>query len=41
MSNAYTPAAKQFGRRIRIAYFAVLALLFVARMWSVHGVTTA
>lgn len=38
MSNAYTPAAKQFGRRIRIAYFAVLALLFVARMWSVHGV---
>jgi PAS domain S-box-containing protein len=38
MSSAYTPAAKLFGRRIRIAYFAVLALLFLARMWSVHGV---
>ena len=38
MSSAFTPAAKQFGRRIRIAYCAVLALLFLARMWSVHGV---
>jgi PAS domain S-box-containing protein len=38
MSNAYTPAAKLFGRRIRMAYVAVLALLFLARMWSVHGV---
>ena len=38
MSNAYTPAAKLFGRQIRIAYIAVLVLLFFARMWSVHGV---
>ena len=37
-SAAYTPAAKLFGRRLRFAYFAVLALLFLARMWSVHGV---
>jgi PAS domain S-box-containing protein len=27
-----------FGRRIRIAYVTVLILLFIARMWSVHGV---
>src|SRR5580693_4445138 len=38
MSNSYTPAAKLFGRRIRIMYVAVLVLLFLARMWSVHGV---
>ena len=38
MSNSYTPAAKLFGRRIRIMYVAVLVLLFMARMWSVHGV---
>src|SRR5258708_38181567 len=38
MSNSYTPAAKLFGRRIRIMYVAVLVLLFTARMWSVHGV---
>src|SRR5260370_27812547 len=38
MSNSYPPAAKLFGRRIRIMYVAVLVLLFTARMWSVHGV---
>src|ERR1700694_3359114 len=38
MSNSFTPAAKQFGRRIRTAYIVVLVLLFLARMWSVHGV---
>ena len=38
MSNSFTPAAKLFGRQIRIAYIAVLVLLFLARMWSVHGV---
>src|SRR5258708_40097191 len=38
MSNSYTPDAKLFGRRIRIMYVAVLVLLFLARMWSVHGV---
>jgi two-component system, sensor histidine kinase and response regulator len=38
MSNSYTPAAALFGRRIRITYVALLLLLFVARMWTVHGV---
>jgi hypothetical protein len=38
MSNSYTPAATLFGRRIRITYVAVLVLLFIARMWTVHGV---
>src|SRR5882724_2523024 len=38
MSNSYTPAAKLIGRRIRLMYVAVLVLLFLARMWSVHGV---
>src|ERR1700687_4101606 len=38
MPNSYTPAAKLFGRRIRIMYAAVLVLLFLARMWSLHGV---
>jgi len=38
MSNSFTPAAKLFGRQIRIAYIAVLVLLFFARMWTVHGV---
>src|SRR5882724_9638887 len=38
MSNSFTPAAKLFGRQIRIAYIAALILLFFARMWSVHGV---
>jgi hypothetical protein len=38
MSNLFTPAAKQFGRRIRTAYIVVLVLLFLARMWTVHGV---
>ena len=38
MSNVHTPAAASFGRRIRITYLTVLALLFVARMWGVHGV---
>ncbi len=38
MSDSYTPAAKLLGRRIRITYAAVLLLLFVARMWGVHGV---
>ena len=38
MSNLYTPAAVHFGRRIRMAYVAALVLLFLARMWSVHGV---
>jgi two-component system, sensor histidine kinase and response regulator len=38
MSNPHTPAATKFGRRIRIAYIVVLVLLFLARMWSVHGV---
>ena len=38
MSNSFTPAAAQFGRRIRITYVAILLLLFVARMWTVHGV---
>jgi PAS domain S-box-containing protein len=38
MSSPYTPAAKLFGRRIRIAYVAVLVLLLLARMWSIHGV---
>ncbi len=38
MSNSYTPAAALFGRRIRIAYVAILLLLFAARMWTVHGV---
>jgi two-component system, sensor histidine kinase and response regulator len=38
MSNSFTPAAKLIGRRIRLMYVAVLVLLFLARMWSVHGV---
>ena len=38
MSNTYTPAAKLFGRRIRITYVVALVLLFFARMWSVYGV---
>jgi two-component system sensor histidine kinase/response regulator len=38
MSNSFTPAATQFGRRIRTAYIVVLVLLFLARMWSVRGV---
>jgi len=38
MSNPFTPAAKLLGRQIRIAYIAVLVLLFFARMWGVHGV---
>jgi two-component system sensor histidine kinase/response regulator len=38
MSNSHTPAATLFGRRIRIMYIVVLVLLFLARMWSVHGV---
>src|SRR5579863_4062538 len=38
MPASYTPAAASFGRRIRIAYIAALALLFVSRMWTVHGV---
>src|ERR1700736_3044759 len=38
MSNSHTTAATLFGRRIRIMYIVVLVLLFLARMWSVHGV---
>jgi two-component system sensor histidine kinase/response regulator len=38
MPNTYTPAAKLFGRRIRMTYVVVLVLLFFARMWSVYGV---
>jgi PAS domain S-box-containing protein len=38
MPASYTPAAASFGRRIRIAYIAALVLLFVSRMWTVHGV---
>jgi two-component system, sensor histidine kinase and response regulator len=38
MSKLHTPAATLFGRRIRITYVVVLVLLFLARMWSVHGV---
>ena len=38
MPASYTPAAASFGRRIRIAYITALVLLFVSRMWTVHGV---
>jgi PAS domain S-box-containing protein len=38
MTHSYTPAAAQFGRRLRITYAAALLLLFAARMWGVHGV---
>ena len=38
MSNSHTHAASLFGYHLRITYVAVLAVLFLARMCSVHGV---
>ena len=38
MSKSHTLAATLLGRRIRIMYVAAMVLLFLARMWSVHGV---
>jgi PAS domain S-box-containing protein len=38
MSKSHTLAATLLGRRIRITYVAAMVLLFLARMWTVHGV---
>ena len=38
MTPSHTPAARLFGRRIRIAYAAVLLLLFGALLWIGNGV---
>ena len=38
MAPSYTPAARQFGRRIRLAYTAVLVLMLCALLWIGRGV---